>query len=371
MAEYYCSSCFVPTPSMKGQVSQRSAGRRRRRSLGGVSVSTTHMGPSLTFVSFNTNNHDRRYHVMSNHPTLSVLDRGSSISSSSSPSSSSTSLFMNMIPDSSPLSFGGGTTLLQSAVEVFDGSTIMDPVVVSTVFWSSLKAKILSVFVGQLLATAVFGLLAMFFSTQLITFSDYIRQRLDMVWKENNGDERRKMKMLDNSREFGNYPTSITPNVGKLVLCLLIDMLGTSSELIPLVGEITDVVYAPAAALTLRYLFQGSNVVFVLEFLEEFLPFTDILPLATICWVIETYFGDSPLAKTLQIGMYSNAPITSGNSSSSSTVGVTNNCSQGSVEETTKVVDAEIVGVMKPNIKNGSRVESEIHGSLRKRDGME
>jgi len=26
--------------------------------------------------------------------------------------------------------------------------------------------------------------------------------------------------------------------------------------------------------------------------------------LATICWVIETYYGDSNFAKTLQIGIY-------------------------------------------------------------------
>lgn len=82
--------------------------------------------------------------------------------------------------------------------------------------------------------------------------------------------------------------------------------MGTSSELIPFVGELTDIAYAPAAALALRSLFQGSNVVFALEFLEEFLPFTDILPLATICWVVETYFGDSDIARTLQIGVYNN-----------------------------------------------------------------
>ena len=62
--------------------------------------------------------------------------------------------------------------------------------------------------------------------------------------------------------------------------------------------------YAPVAALALRTIFQGSNVVFALEFVEEILPFTDILPLATICWVVETYFGDSDVAKTLQIGVY-------------------------------------------------------------------
>jgi len=48
-------------------------------------------------------------------------------------------------------------------------------------------------------------------------------------------------------------------------------------------------------------------VVFALEFIEEILPFTDILPLATICWVVETYYGDSDIAKTLQIGLFNNS----------------------------------------------------------------
>lgn len=48
-------------------------------------------------------------------------------------------------------------------------------------------------------------------------------------------------------------------------------------------------------------------MVFALEFIEEILPFTDILPLATICWVVETYYGDSDIAKTLQIGLFNNS----------------------------------------------------------------
>lgn len=43
---------------------------------------------------------------------------------------------------------------------------------------------------------------------------------------------------------------------------------------------------------------------FALEFVEEFLPFTDVLPLATICWIVETFFGDTSFAKSLQIGNY-------------------------------------------------------------------
>ena len=91
----------------------------------------------------------------------------------------------------------------------------------------------------------------------------------------------------------------------KLLFCISIDVLGSSNEVIPLVGEVVDVIYAPIAALLLRQLFQGSNVIFLLEFTEEILPFTDIVPLATICWVVETFFGSSDLARVLKIADFS------------------------------------------------------------------
>lgn len=86
-------------------------------------------------------------------------------------------------------------------------------------------------------------------------------------------------------RLFFYYRNSqLDPDFGKLVLCIVIDVIGTSSELIPFVGELTDIAWAPLAAIALRSLY-GSNIVFVLEFVEEILPFTDILPLATLWYV--------------------------------------------------------------------------------------
>lgn len=81
------------------------------------------------------------------------------------------------------------------------------------------------------------------------------------------------------------FPRDEIPTVdidfGKLLLCIVIDVIGSASELMPILGEVTDVVWAPIAGLALRSIF-GSNIVFVLEFAEEILPFTDILPLATL-----------------------------------------------------------------------------------------
>ena len=74
-------------------------------------------------------------------------------------------------------------------------------------------------------------------------------------------------------------PTPQVLDFTKLIFCICIDILGSVNEAIPLAGEFVDVIYAPIAALLLRQLFAGSNVVALLEFTEEILPFTDVLPL--------------------------------------------------------------------------------------------
>ena len=102
---------------------------------------------------------------------------------------------------------------------------------------------------------------------------------------------------------FSNY-SPVKIDIAKLMLCVLIDVIGSSSELLPIIGEATDLVWAPIAALLLRKLFYGSNTVLFLEFVEEILPFTDILPLATLCWVLDTFFAESIASRALGLGSY-------------------------------------------------------------------
>ena len=166
------------------------------------------------------------------------------------------------------------------AVDVFDGGTITDPVVVSGVFWASLKAKIISVLIGQILAAFVFALFTYFLSSQLRSFGEFIATE---VFKEDS--LKVNLQKMNNSISNERKSSVVQPDFQKLLLCIVIDTLGTASELIPFIGEVSDVIYAPIAALALRSLYGNSNVIFALEFAEEFLPFTDILPLATICWV--------------------------------------------------------------------------------------
>ena len=64
-----------------------------------------------------------------------------------------------------------------------------------------------------------------------------------------------------------------------LVLCVLIDLIGLANVLW---GEWIDVGWAPVSAALLRWLFPEQIIFSVIQFAEEILPGTDILPTATI-----------------------------------------------------------------------------------------
>ncbi len=96
-----------------------------------------------------------------------------------------------------PLHMVVDASSLITAVETFDGSTIADPVVVSSVFWSSLQTRIVSVIIGQILATIVFSALCFVVSTQLTNIGDYVSEKV--------------------FRERRNVESSVKENVGRVV----------------------------------------------------------------------------------------------------------------------------------------------------------
>ena len=55
---------------------------------------------------------------------------------------------------------------------------------------------------------------------------------------------------------------------------------------LPGLGETGDLAWAPVSAILVRALYQ-SNVLASIDLLEEVLPFTDVLPTATIGWACE------------------------------------------------------------------------------------
>ena len=73
----------------------------------------------------------------------------------------------------------------------------------------------------------------------------------------------------------------------QLFVCLVLDLLGMFTYLIPVLGELADVIYAPVQAAWVWSMVgserMGNSWVF-LALIEELLPFTDIIPSCTIAW---------------------------------------------------------------------------------------
>lgn len=80
-----------------------------------------------------------------------------------------------------------------------------------------------------------------------------------------------------------------------LFLCLCLDLAGDSSYV---VGEFGDLVWAPVSALALKAIF-GSTPLALLNFIKEALPFSDILPVATLAWLLAIVYPESAAARLL------------------------------------------------------------------------
>jgi hypothetical protein len=79
-----------------------------------------------------------------------------------------------------------------------------------------------------------------------------------------------------------------------IVLCITMDVIGMASYFLPLLGEFSDIVWAPISAYIFYKLFGGplGLIGSVLDFLEEIVPFTDIIPSFTIAWFIRKNQAD-------------------------------------------------------------------------------
>jgi hypothetical protein len=73
-----------------------------------------------------------------------------------------------------------------------------------------------------------------------------------------------------------------------IAICILMDLAGMASYVFPFLGEFSDIVWAPISAMVFNKLF-GSRLGLVggvLNFIEEIVPYTDIIPSFTIAWFI-------------------------------------------------------------------------------------
>lgn len=72
-----------------------------------------------------------------------------------------------------------------------------------------------------------------------------------------------------------------------LVLGLIFDATGMLSYSIPILGEFSDVVWAPIAGFLMTWMYKGNlgKIGGIFAFLEEIIPVTDFIPSFTLTWI--------------------------------------------------------------------------------------
>ena len=77
-----------------------------------------------------------------------------------------------------------------------------------------------------------------------------------------------------------------------LFLGILFDSIGMLSFSIPLIGEFSDVIWAPLSGLLMVWMYKGNLGKFggIFSFVEEIIPFTDFIPTFTLAWIYKYVF---------------------------------------------------------------------------------
>lgn len=92
----------------------------------------------------------------------------------------------------------------------------------------------------------------------------------------------------------------------KLALSLVFDAMGYVSYLIPGIGEVFDVAWAPASAYLMTKLYKGKKgkIAAAVSFIEEAMPGLDVIPTFTLMWLYTYVFSGekkSKFKKTIDI----------------------------------------------------------------------
>lgn len=72
-----------------------------------------------------------------------------------------------------------------------------------------------------------------------------------------------------------------------LIFGLMFDLIGMLSFTIPLLGEFSDVIWAPVSGYLMTRMYKGTlgKVGGIFSFVEEVLPFSDFIPSFTLMWI--------------------------------------------------------------------------------------
>jgi len=100
-----------------------------------------------------------------------------------------------------------------------------------------------------------------------------------------------KVDILPPEKDANKNIENKRPSLG---FCLLMDLVGCISYVIPGTGELMDIVWAPISAFVFYRSFGGKTgmVGGIINFIEEGVPGIDIIPTFTIAWLV-TYFNKS------------------------------------------------------------------------------
>jgi len=85
-----------------------------------------------------------------------------------------------------------------------------------------------------------------------------------------------------------------------LLFCISMDLIGMASYVVPALGEWSDTIWAPLSAYIFYKSFGsiGGLLGGTFSFLEELLPFTDVIPTFTIAWYLQQKMvGSQPKRK--------------------------------------------------------------------------
>lgn len=78
----------------------------------------------------------------------------------------------------------------------------------------------------------------------------------------------------------------------KLILGIIFDLIGMLSYLVPGYAELIDTVWAPVSGILLVAMYKGmtGKIAGIIGFIEEALPFVDIIPTFTLTWIYKYVF---------------------------------------------------------------------------------
>ena len=88
-----------------------------------------------------------------------------------------------------------------------------------------------------------------------------------------------------------------------LVISLVLDAVGYLSFIIPGIGELSDVVWAPIAAYLMTKMYKGGKgkIAASVTLVEEAMPGLDVIPTFTLMWLFTYVFVSDKSKNTIDI----------------------------------------------------------------------